>query len=208
MTSSITTLHTLAETGQAGDTAPLAGATAEPRVKARIIRVPFAGSFQLRYPMLLSVLTTVLVLFVAWFTVGPQQLGGPTSFAITSGVSMLPDFHAGDLVILRKEASYHVGEVAAYHNAELHMVVMHRIVAIRGSHYVFKGDNNHFPDNYMPTKSQIVGAEWAHLAGWGRWILDLRNPYIAAVMFALIWVLSFRWAPKRRRRRARQRRAQ
>src|SRR5271154_1602849 len=49
----------------------------------------------------------------------PQQLGGRMSYVITNGISMLPHIHAGELVILRREPNYHVGEVAAYHNQQL-----------------------------------------------------------------------------------------
>lgn len=139
-----------------------------------------------------------------WTGLLPQQLGGKMSYVITDGVSMLPRFHAGDLVILRREPSYHVGEVAAFHNQQLHVIVMHRIVAIHGDRYVFKGDNNDFITAYEPTKSQIVGAEWLHLSGAGRILLDLRVPIVTAVLLAGLWLFSF-WPKRSRRQRRRHR---
>ncbi|MGH9109068.1 MAG: S24/S26 family peptidase [Acidimicrobiales bacterium] len=135
----------------------------------------------------------------------PQQLGGSMSYAITDGVSMLPTYHAGDLVVIRREPAYHLGEVAAFHNQQLHVIVLHRIVAIRGNRYVFKGDNNSWVTSYEPTKAQIVGAEWLHLAGAGKVLLDLRTPIVAAVLLGLLWLFSFwpRSASRRRRRRHR-----
>jgi signal peptidase I len=128
---------------------------------------------------------------------------------MVSGTSMLPHFHTGDLVLLRDEPTYRVGEVAGYHNGLLHAVVMHRIVAVKDGHYFFKGDNNHFVDPYHPTRSQIVGAEWIELPGVGRYLQDLRVPVVGAVFAAALWVLSFRSRPTtRRRRRRRHRHAQ
>ena len=63
-----------------------------------------------------SFLLGALVLVVVWTGLLPRQLGGSMSYVIANGISMLPRYRAGDLVILRQEPSYHVGEVAAFHN--------------------------------------------------------------------------------------------
>lgn len=150
---------------------------------------------------------TLALAAALWVGFAPQQLGGSTSYVITYGISMLPHFHAGDLVLLREEPSYHVGEVAGYHNGQLGVVVMHRIIAISDGRYVFKGDNNSFTDSYHPTKSQIVGAEWIHLPGVGHYLADLRSPAVAALALALLWILSFSFKTRSRRQRRRHRRA-
>lgn len=141
---------------------------------------------------------------VLWLVFAPTVLGGSVTYVVTDGVSMLPHFHANDLVLLRQEPTYHVGEVAGYQNGQLHEIVMHRIIAMDGDRYVFKGDNNDFTDTYHPLKSQIVGAEWLHLSGWGRWLNDIRIPFVAAALLAALWLLSFRKSPASRRRRRRR----
>jgi signal peptidase I len=151
----------------------------------------------------LAALVTLLVALAAWATLAPPVFGGSTSYAITDGISMLPHFHAGDLVILRRERDYHVGEVAAYHNLQLKEVVMHRIVAVHGGHYVFKGDNNGWVDGFEPNKSQIVGAELLQIPGAGRFVEKLRNPVAAAVLLGILWLASF--SPRHRSRRQRRR---
>jgi signal peptidase I len=150
-------------------------------------------------------LLTVALFVGAWALLAPPALGGRNTYVVTTGVSMLPHFHAGDLVILQKEDTYRVGEVAGYHNHQLGVVVMHRIIAIRDGHYFFKGDNNDFVDSYHPTKSQIVGAEWAHLPQVGRFLTDLRVPGVAAAFLALLWIFSFGRSRVSRRRRRRHR---
>lgn len=144
------------------------------------------------------------VVVVLWLAFAPTVLGGSVTYVVTDGVSMLPRFHADDLVLLRHEASYHVGEVAGYENGQLHEIVMHRIIALDGDRYVFKGDNNDFTDTYHPLKSQIVGAEWLHLSGWGRWLNDIRIPFVSAALLAALWLLSFRKSPASQRRRRRR----
>jgi signal peptidase I len=148
-------------------------------------------------------LVALSLVLACWAFLAPAALAGRDTYVVTDGISMLPHFHAGDLVILRKQSSYHVGEVAGYHNGELGVVVMHRIIAIHDGHYVFKGDNNNFIDSYEPTKSQIVGAEWVHLPRVGNLLDDLRVPGVAAVVLALLWIFSFGRPRLSRRRRRR-----
>lgn len=150
---------------------------------------------------------SAIVLFVGWWTLAPPQLGGSTSYVITRGISMLPNIQAGDLVVLRAEPDYHVGEVAAFHNLELHAVVLHRIVAIHANRYVFKGDNNDFVTTYKPTKAQIIGREVLQLGGAGKYLLTLRVPVVAAVLLGMLWLYTFHRPRSSRRQRRRRRHA-
>jgi signal peptidase I len=167
-------------------------------------RRPLRRRWSLRHPKLPAALITIVLFIAAWVTFAPPQLGGKVSYVVTDGVSMLPHYHAGDLVILRKEASYHVGEVAAYHNSQLDAVVMHRIIAREGDRFVFKGDNNNFADTDHPTAAQIVGAEWIHLPRLGDIVTHLRIPFVTAILLALLWVFAVGPAPLSRRKRKRR----
>lgn len=162
-----------------------------PEVHEQVAVDPRRRQHQRTVRRIVLTLAGMALLAVGWLQLAPPQLGGSTSYLVTSGVSMLPRYHAGDLVVLRSASSYRVGQVAGYRNGELHEVVMHRIVAIHGNHYVLKGDNNTWYDSYQPTKSQIVGAEWQHFAAGGRYVLVLRNPVVAAFLLGLLWLLSF-----------------
>ena len=104
------------------------------------------------------------VLAGIWLFLAPPALGGQTSYVVTSGVSMEPRFHTGDLAVVHPEGSYRVGDVAAYHNRMLHTVVMHRIVAISHGHYTFKGDNNSWLDsNGVPNNGIQPRPSWTQL---------------------------------------------
>lgn len=63
---------------------------------------------------------------------------GQIAYVATHGVSMEPQFHRGDLAVVRPAASYEVGDVVAYRSELLDTVVLHRIVARDGDRYTFK----------------------------------------------------------------------
>ena len=128
----------------------------------------------------------------------PQSLGGPAGYVLVSGHSMLPEYHAGDVVLVERQSSYRVGEVIAYHvpkddpMAGLH--VIHRIVGGNASKgYVVQGDNRTAPDVWHPKPQDIVGAKALRIPH-GVIVLQLfRSPLLLALLagsFVFTWVLG------------------
>jgi len=154
-----------------------------------------------------GMLVTVAVLGASWWYLAPPQLGGRTSYAVTFGISMEPHFHHGDLVVLRRRSSYAVGEVVAYYSHDLRKNVLHRIIAIHGGRYTFKGDNNNFVDPEHPSEADLVGAEWMHFPRAGSWLGALHHPVDAAIAAGVVVLLLLlgggSTAAHRRRRRDR-----
>ena len=95
--------------------------------------------------------TLVVLAVAAWLVLAPTQIGGETSYVTTSGISMAPRFHSGDLAVVRPAENYKVGDIVAYRSTMLRTVVLHRIIAVKGDRYVFKGDNNDFVDPTRPS---------------------------------------------------------
>jgi signal peptidase I len=122
----------------------------------------------------------------AWWFLAPPALGGSTSLAIVDGSSMYPTFERNDVVFLRPSSAYRVGDVVAYHSALIHRVVLHRIVAVHGGRYTFKGDNNSFLDPEQPARSALIGKRWFSIPAVGRLAGYLHTPWIAAVLAALL----------------------
>lgn len=155
---------------------------------------------------LLSLVATAL----GWYFLAPAAVGGTASYVVTSGTSMLPTITGNGLVITRSHTSYHIGEIVAYHNRELRQVVLHRIVGRDGARYIFKGDNNGFTDPYHPTAADIVGAKWLYWQSGGRLLLNLRTPWVGALllggmgMFAMTGGGNNQSSRHRRRRRNRR----
>ena len=104
-----------------------------------------------------------LVAVLLWFAL-PQGLGGRAGWVLVSGTSMLPHLHTGDLVLVERRSSYHVGDVVAYHVPKGQVgaghVVIHRIVGGNGSTgWTMQGDNRTAPDLWHPTNRDVLGSK-------------------------------------------------
>jgi signal peptidase I len=132
---------------------------------------------------------SVLALGTAWFVFAPPQLGGKTRLVVTSGSSMEPKIHRGDLAFVRGGGGDPaVGDVVLYNSHKLHRSVLHRIVSIRGDTLVMKGDNNDFRDAEHPNLGQVEGKLWFVLPGVGRaaaWVHRPEN--FAIILFLLVF---------------------
>jgi signal peptidase I len=130
-------------------------------------------------------------------------LRGGVAMVETHGNSMSPRITTGDLVIVAEQSTYHQGEVVAYHSRELRQVVLHRIKAIQGDHYTFRGDHNDFDDAEQPEAGQLIGREVIHIPGGGVWLDRLEAPHTLALVAFMFVVGGGSAANKRRRRRMR-----
>ncbi len=161
-----------------------------------------------RIRKILSSALGLIILGTMWFYLAPTQLGGSATYVSTHGISMEPRFHTGDLAIVRSQSSYRVGEIVAYHNHQLHTIVLHRIIGREGDRYIFKGDNNNFVDPEHPLANQLIGALWLHIAGAGARLQSIRSPALmGGLLFIGMLLLTGGAFARRRGRRRRDRRA-
>jgi signal peptidase I len=123
---------------------------------------------------------------IGWWLLGPAQLGGPTSYSVLSGNSMEPHLERGDLVLVRKQSSYSVGEVVLYQDNESGARVLHRVIAERNGHFVTKGDNNDFIDPVHPAPGEVVGKFWFAVPGAGTVLAWLKQPLNLAILLTLL----------------------
>jgi len=132
-----------------------------------------------------------LVMVVAIIALGwPRSVGGKTSYSIVSGHSMNPTYHTGDLVVLRAQQTYRVGQIVVYRvpagEPASGQYVVHRIVG--GSNvtgFVTKGDNNPSIDIWTPHTIDIQGAAILLVpkAGWA--LRQGRDPLLYALLGGL-----------------------
>ncbi len=115
-------------------------------------------------------------LVVVWIAFAPAKLGGQASYVMVNGISMEPNYHTGDLVIVRKAQTYQVGDVVTYRDAEMGTYVIHRIIGIEQGKFVIKGDNNSWVDAYHPNPDEIVGKQWVYAPKAGITMQWLRRP--------------------------------
>ena len=142
---------------------------------------------------------------VLWLGFAPAALGGTSTYVTTFGTSMEPTLHAGDLVVVRPQPSYQVGDVVAYHSRSLNTVVLHRIIAREGEHYVFKGDNNSWIDEERPVEADLIGAMDTHVGGLGERMQLLRSPLAMGGIVGVSVVPTAVSARSRRKRKAKER---
>jgi signal peptidase I len=154
----------------------------------------------------------VLALVFAWDLIAPTQLGGRISYVNVRGISMQPTLYTGDLMVLRRQDAYEVGQIVAFESDMGGAIVVHRIVDIVGDRHLLKGDNNTFLDRYTPTVDEIIGSEVLTVPGGERVAsLAAATPTIVlqSLMLAttLLMLRASRREAQRQRKAARRRRA-
>jgi len=107
--------------------------------------------------VLISLLITSIILLHPVFEL--MNYDGRFLYASTAyGYSMYPTIKNGDLLIVAPKSSpyYHpdVGDVLIYRYSD-QIIVAHRLAGIRGSTYIFKGDNNRYYEEVPEEK--IIG---------------------------------------------------
>jgi len=156
-----------------------------------------------------------LAFVIGWaVTLRPTSFGGPATYVVVRGDSMLPGFHSGDLAILQAGTGYGPGDVIGYRVPDGEVgaghVVVHRIVSRdAGSGYTMEGDNNPAPDPWRPRGVDVAGRVWLLLPGVGRALAAAHQPTVAGALAASIVVMvllarrpaSFRPARPRESRR-------
>lgn len=132
------------------------------------------------------VFVSIAAALLFWVTFLPAQLGGWVTYVIVDGISMEPGFVFGDLVLVRTQTDYEVGDAVVYRDASLGSYVFHRIVAMDLDRYILQGDNNGWQDSYHPTRDEIVGKLWLFAPKLGRMIEWMRAPLNLALAIGLV----------------------
>jgi signal peptidase len=154
---------------------------------------------RLRFTKTLALIAVQLALVAAlgWFCL-PQRFGGRADWVMVSGTSMLPRFHTGDLVLVERQSSYHVGEVVAYHVPQGQVgagfVVIHRIIGGNGrTGWKLQGDNRTAPDLWYPTDHDVVGSKTLRIRHAWFFLRILHMPLMLGLFagFAAFFVIAF-----------------
>ena len=70
------------------------------------------------------------------------------------GISMEPTLHEGDVLVVKSFSTYSIGDIIVF-NYYLEGVLVQRIIDVRGSAFLCKGDNSKRTEIIM--KRQIIG---------------------------------------------------
>jgi signal peptidase I len=140
-----------------------------------------------------------IVAVAAWMVwLRPQSLGGRAGYIIVRGTSMRPTLLAGDLVVVRHQRHYRVGQVVTYRipSGEFRgQRIIHRIVGgSEADGFVMRGDNKPDADLWHPRAADVVGRRVLRLPGFGRALLFLRSPSVfAALAAAIAFAVTMTW---------------
>lgn len=112
-------------------------------------------------------------------------LFGYSSLVVMSG-SMEPAISAGDLLIIRREATYQEGEVVSF--SDNGSYITHRLVGQTDGGFITQGDSNNVPDPDLIHAEQIVGRVVLVIPGLGGALLFLRTP--AGILLTGLFVFA------------------
>ena len=143
-----------------------------------------------------------LGLLVGWaLTLRPQILGGPATYLVVRGMSMLPAYDTGDFVILHQEAAYAVRDIVGYRVPDGEIgagrIVLHRIIDTSPRGFVLQGDNNDAPDPWTPAPSDVAGRMWIVLPAVGRAIAWVHEPATLASLLTAAMVMFVAGRPSK-----------
>jgi signal peptidase I len=161
------------------------------------VAIPLRPRFSWRRLLAVVNLGVTIVALGFWFVaLRPQSLGGPTQYVMVAGTSMLPTLKTGDVVVVRAEANYHVGNIIAYRIPKGDPAaggrIIHRVIGGSGDRgYDIQGDNRKAPDMWHPRNADVLGKVWIRLPQAARAALFLRSPLVmaslaAGLIFALV----------------------
>ncbi len=127
---------------------------------------------------------SLLLTVALWVALAPPSVGGHTSVIVVRGNSMEPGMFTGDIVFVSNTQRATVGDVAAYHNPDLG-VVIHRVIADDGARLTFQGDNRTTTDPYRPTYDEVVGTMAWRIPQGLRVVQFLSSPSVMLVLTLL-----------------------
>lgn len=139
-----------------------------------------------RQSSIIATLLSLVLSIIGWVILAPAQLGGSVTYVIVDGNSMEPGFHLGDLLLIRTEPSYQIGDAVTYQNEELGRFVFHRIVGMELDRFILQGDNNAWLDSYHPNQDEIIGKLWVHIPKLGKAVEWVRQPINLEIAMSLL----------------------
>lgn len=141
----------------------------------------------------LTALLCVLLVLNIWMLVqqtvlkreAPQVLGY-SQYIVTTG-SMEPSLSPGDLIFVKAQETYELGDVVTFYDNG-GATVTHRIMGKVSGQFITQGDANNTEDSELLPPEQIIGKLQMVLPGMGYFIDFLRSP-VGIVILIFVGIL-------------------
>lgn len=120
----------------------------------------------------------------------PMPFGFGTAIVLSG--SMEPELSVDDLIFVKAQDGYEVGDVVVFQSGS--SVVVHRIIEMQDGTVITKGDANNTDDGEMPL-SQIKGKVVGHIKSMGSVVRLLKSPAVCiGLLIAAVFLMerSFR----------------
>ncbi len=101
-----------------------------------------------------SIIVTLVIIILIFFSLR-YVLETSVPLAVVSSWSMDPTLHVGDLVVVKGVRRYNIGEIIVYDSG--HNLIVHRIISLKNSNYITKGDANPYPDLLPIPPAKVKG---------------------------------------------------
>ena len=103
-----------------------------------------------------SIIFLILVCYLKFFSKKQNiQPFGVTMLKVSSN-SMRPEFEKGDIIFIKKQENYEIGDIITYQTKDNNLVT-HRVIEKYGNDYITKGDSNNIEDEEKINPEQIKG---------------------------------------------------
>lgn len=139
---------------------------------------------------ILAVLLGAVILLNVWMLVQQSVMGkstpqvfGYSQYIVTSG-SMEPSFSAGDMILVKEQEEYNLGDVVTFLDPQ-GATVTHRIVGRVSGQFITQGDANNVEDQDLLPPGNILGKVQTVLPGAGSAAMFLRSPLGLLVLLAV-----------------------
>jgi signal peptidase I len=112
----------------------------------------------------------------------PARFGGATSAVLVRGTSMLPNYEVNDIVFVREQDEYEVGDIVLFEIPDgkaAGLQIIHRIIGTwDDGTWQTQGDNRPTADQFRLEDEHLLGKPVLHVPEAGRVLQLLQNTFI------------------------------
>lgn len=106
--------------------------------------------------LILSIFFVLTIIYIKFFSENINIKPFGIEILKVESNSMAPNFNKEDLIIIKEEKEYEVGDIITFKTLD-GIYVTHRIIEKDENGFITKGDNNNTKDDEKVTKEQICG---------------------------------------------------
>ena len=112
----------------------------------------------------------------------PARFGGSTSAVLVRGTSMLPKYELNDIVFVREQDEYEVGDIVLFEIPDgeaAGLQIIHRIIGTwEDGTWKTQGDNRPTADQFRLEDEHLLGSPVLHIPEAGRVLQLLQNTFV------------------------------